>query len=492
MGRIESRGAFLDYRRSVCTVNPFNIKDKMTLKERVYGRKIGIIGMARSGMAAARLVHRVGGIPFISDIKPADDLTEEINELKTFSIEYETDGHTDKLLKSDYIILSPGIPQKAEFVQKVIKSGIPVFSEIELASWFCAGRIIAVTGSNGKTTTTTLIGAMLSTAGIRNKICGNIGNPFSSVVADIGNDGIAVVEISSFQLELIEEFAPHIALILNITPDHLDRYENFDGYKRAKYRIGENQTTGDYMILNDDDSAIDKKLIPGNARRMFFSTQKTLPAGVFQRGESLVGIVAEKEYEIINASDIKIPGPHNLQNAAAASLAALLAGADPANIADTLRSFPGVEHRLEESGAIDSIRFVNDSKATNVDAVCYALKSVPSPICLIAGGRDKGGDFEPIIREGKDKIKEIILIGEAREKIFEVLGKVFPVQFADSMTDAVEKAFAASVSGDTVLLSPACASFDMFDNFEHRGREFKKAVAALSGKNHSAEEINQS
>lgn len=446
--------------------------------------------MARSGMAAARLVGQMGGIPFVSDIKPDHLLADEIHELKGHNIEYETGGHSERLLKSDFVILSPGISKTTPIVRKIIENGIPVFSEIELASWFCSGRIIAVTGSNGKTTTTSLIGAILSNAGVKNVVCGNIGYAFSDAAPDVPADGFAVVEVSNFQLELIEDFSPHIAMILNLTPDHLDRYDSFEDYVRAKYRVAENQKHDDFLILNADDSVIDKNGISTGAQKIYFSTTRSVPAGVYQRGGTLVGAVGGEEYDLIKTDNIRIPGPHNLQNAAAAALAALLIGVRPEKIADALEKFPGVEHRLEDVGAIAGVKFVNDSKATNVDAVCYALKSFDTPICLIAGGRDKGGDFEPIIRAGRGKIKELVLIGEAREKIFEVLGKSFPVQFAADMEEAVKKSFAAASPGDVVMLSPACASFDMYDDFEHRGREFKKAVRLLSNNHQPAEKFD--
>jgi len=453
----------------------------MTTKERVKGRKIGIIGMARSGLAAAELILRMGGQPFVSDNGPADKLTSIINQLKAAGIEYETGEHTERLFKSEYIILSPGVPVSSEIVQKIKSRGIPVFSEIELASWFCRGKIIAVTGSNGKTTTTTLIGAILDQAGIKNQVCGNIGFPFSAAVESIPSDGWAVVELSSFQLETIEDFAPNVSLLLNITPDHLDRYESYDSYKRAKYRIAEAQSENDFLIINEDSKNIKSEDIITDAEKIYFSITRELPTGVFKRGESLVGLVDGVENFIIDITRIKIPGLHNLQNTAAASLACLLADVPPTIIGEALSRFPGVEHRLEEVATVAGIRFVNDSKATNVDSVCYALRSFKSPICLIAGGRDKDSDFAPIVQYGKNRIKEVILIGEAREKMFEILGKSFPVQFAESMEEAVKKAFTAASPGDVVLLSPACASFDMFDNFEHRGEIFKKAVLSLNG-----------
>jgi len=460
----------------------------MTGQEKVKDRKIGIIGMARSGMSAAKLIKSLGGIPFMSDSAGEGQLRSRIDELNALGIDFEVGGHTDRLFDSDFVILSPGVPKSIEIVQEMFDRGIPVFPEIELASWFCKGKIIAVTGSNGKTTTTTLIGEILKEAGISREVCGNIGNPFSDAVPKIKEDGFALVEVSSFQLELIEQFKPHIALILNLTPDHLDRYRDFDAYKSAKYRIAENMIGSDWLILNGDDPEIEGEKIRTEATRLRFSIHRTLSAGVFQRGQTLVGSVGEKEFNLIETGDIRIPGPHNLQNAAAASLAGYLTGASPDAIARTLKRFPGVEHRLEDAGMVAGIRFINDSKATNVDSVRYALMSIAAPIILIAGGRDKAGDFKPLVEVGKGKIKEVILIGEAREKMFDVLGKAFPVQFGDDMEDAVRKAYQTASAGDTVLLSPACASFDMFDNFEHRGKMFKKVVASLKNNNHQVGE----
>ncbi|MCP4705073.1 MAG: UDP-N-acetylmuramoyl-L-alanine--D-glutamate ligase [candidate division Zixibacteria bacterium] len=455
----------------------------MTIQERVKNRKIGIIGMARSGVAAAILIKEQGGVPFVSDVGNENDLADQLAVLKKHNIKYEIGGHTDKLLKSDFVILSPGVPATIEIVKKIKSEGIPIFSEIELSSWFCRGKIIAITGSNGKTTTTTLIGEIIKNAGLQVEVCGNIGRPFAQVAKNIPEDGFAVVELSSFQLENIEEFAPHVALILNLTPDHLDRYDGFESYKQAKYQIAVNQKSSDYLILNAEDRVMSADNIPTSATKLQFSHIRSLPIGVFQRGGSLVGIAAGKEQEIIDTKQIKIPGPHNLQNAAAASLAALLIGVKPEVIAETLKTFSGVEHRMENIGSVAGINFVNDSKATNVDSVCYALRSIDSPIYLIAGGRDKGGEFGPIIKYGKDRIKNIVLIGEAREKMFNQLGKSFAVQFSDSMENAVQMLFELASPGDTVMLSPACASFDMYDNFEHRGEVFKDAVKALNNKN---------
>jgi len=451
----------------------------MTIQERAKNRKVGIIGMARSGLAAARLILSQGGTPFVSDNRSESDLTGVVEALKKDNIAFETGGHTDRLLDSDFMILSPGVPSTIKMVRRIVEKGIPIFSEIELASWFCRGKIVAITGSNGKTTITTLMGEILKAAGYKTEVCGNIGRPFSEVVLSVPQDGFAVVALSSIQKEFIEEFAPYVAMILNLTPDHLDRNESFDFYKRAKYRISENQKPTDYLILNAEDAALATDKLATSAAVKYFSHNRILSTGVFLRGGTLVGNADGREVNIIKTSEIRIPGPHNLQNAAAASLAALLLNVKPEIIGETLRTFPGVEHRLENAGSVAGINFVNDSKATNVDSVCYALRSIDGPIHLIAGGRDKGGDFRPIIEYGENHIKDIVLIGEARDKMFKELGKSFAILFAESMEEAVQKMFELASPGETVLLSPACASFDMFDNFEHRGRVFKKAVADL-------------
>ena len=451
----------------------------MTTQERIKERRIGIVGMARSGLAAALLAKKMGGVPFVSDNGRAERLKSQTEQLCKAGIPFETDGHTDKLLECDYIIISPGIPMQSEIVQKIHKTGLPVFSEIEFASWVCKGRIVAITGSNGKTTTTTLIGEIFKAAGFDTYVCGNIGLPFAEVVTEIPYDGIAVVEVSNFQLETISDFKPHIAMILNLSPDHLDRHGTFEAYKEAKYRITENQTESDYLILNQDDPGTNPDEIKTAAKVLTFSVNDNNESAAFMRDRKLCLIVDGMPEEVISCDDILIPGPHNLQNSAAAIVAANIFGISKNVLKMVLNTFPGVEHRLERLNSVAGINFINDSKATNVDSVCYALQSVDTPLYLIAGGRDKGSPYEPLIPYGKNKIKGIIAIGEAKEKLMNALGRNFPVQFAESMEEAVEICFDMAYPGETVLLSPACASFDMFENFEHRGRVFKTVVANL-------------
>lgn len=460
--------------------------------DRLQERKVGIIGMARSGIAAARLVKHLGGKPFVSDILSEERLADVIAELEREHIPFECGGHSDRLLESDYLVCSPGVPSSLDILQQATQAGIPVFSEIELAYWVCRGRVLAITGSNGKTTTTTLLGEICKASGVPTVVGGNIGTPFSSVARDVPEDGLAVIEVSSFQLERIEQFAPYVGVLLNLTPDHLDRYQSFANYCDAKYKMFENQTAEHYAVMNADDPVITERSATYKSHQLRFSISDLTvgghpPDGVFKRGTRLIGRLAGAEIDIIGVDEIRIPGPHNLSNAAAASAAALIAGIKPEVIASVLREFGGVEHRLEYVADIGGVRFVNDSKGTNVDAVIVALKSIPKKIHLIAGGRDKAGDFTRLLPEAANKVENVILIGEARNKIFEQVGRYIPVIMAGSMEEAVKKAFDLSHSGDTVLLSPGCASFDMYRNFEERGKDFKQVVKKLkNGKGNGA------
>jgi len=451
----------------------------MTVEERIRGRKIGVIGMARSGLAAALLAKEMGGIPFISDSGRAEKLTAQAEQLERSGIPFETGGHTERLQESDYVVNSPGVPLTAPVVVTMQERGIPIFSEIEFASWVCQGRIVGVTGSNGKTTTTTLVGEICRAAGLDTVVCGNIGLPFAEVARRVSDRGVAVVEVSNFQLETIADFRPFVAAILNITPDHLDRHGTMDVYEKIKYRITENQGENDYLVLNADDAVVGADRIETAATKSWFSAGAGETAAAFVRDGGLWLRREGHDQFVVNTRDILIPGPHNLQNAAAAVVMASLLDISETTMAGVLRTFAGVEHRLERVGNVAGVAFINDSKATNVDSVSVALQSVATPLYLIAGGREKGAPYTPLIEAGRGRIKGIIAIGEAKEKIFQDLGREFPVQFADTLEAAVKQAFDLAIQGETVLLSPACASFDMFKNYEERGRAFKAAVANL-------------
>lgn len=456
----------------------------MNRVDRLSGRKVGIIGMARSGLAAAELVHQLDGQPFVSDILPEDKLHEAIARLERNQILFECGGHSDRLLDMDYMVISPGVPSNLEIILKISEVGIPVFSEIELAYWVCRGQILAVTGSNGKTTTASLLGEICQASGRPTVVAGNIGRPFAEVTRAVPDDGLVVLEVSSFQLERIEQFTPQIGILLNLTPDHLDRYDSFNGYCNAKYRLFENQESHQFAILNADDRESRRRKFNYRSRQLYFAlNEENLPGqsaeGVLLRGGTLLGRLAGKEFEIIAADKVSIPGEHNLANAAAAAAAALAIEISPEVIANAVQGFKGVEHRLEQVATVGGIDFVNDSKGTNVDSVLVALKSIPGKINLIAGGRDKGGDFTRLLVAAKDKVENIVVLGEASEKIFEQLGRHIPIVMARSMADAVDKAFELSHPGFTVLLSPGCASFDMYKNFEERGRDFKNLVRKM-------------
>lgn len=448
--------------------------------DRITGKRVTILGMARSGLALAKLLKAYGARVLVSDIKPENALKKEVALLANWGVDWETGGHTSQVwTDKDYLVISPGIPGDIPVLQKAGSLGLPVFSEIEVASWLCQAKMIGITGSNGKTTTTTLVGEILKKAGQEVRVAGNVGEAFSNVVDSLSEKGTAVLEISSFQLEKISDFKPHIATILNLSPDHLDRYPDYDAYVSAKLRIFENQTGNDYAVLNADDmktQEIKKKVL---SRIVQFSTKQEIQSGVFAKDGYLVSNLGRREKRIIPATEIGIKGPHNLANAACAAAIAFLLDADPDTIASALREFKGVEHRLEEVATVGGVKFINDSKATNVDSVWYALQSVPGPVILIAGGKDKGSSYLPLADLVKQRVKLLILIGQAAQKIRGELGGLTETLDAFSLEQAVELAYERAGSGDTVILSPACASFDMFENFEHRGRVFKQKVIQL-------------
>ena len=448
--------------------------------DRIVGKNISILGMARSGLALAKTLKELGAKVFVSDLKNENNLKSETKELKKLKIDFETGGHSQKLLQEkDYLVLSPGVPGDIPIVKEAEFLGIPVFSEIGVAYWLCPAEIVAITGSNGKTTTTTLVGEILKKAGKETWVAGNIGVAFSRVLNQISPEGIVVLEVSSFQLEKIQEFKPRISAILNLSPDHLDRYPNVEAYIQAKFRIFENQDKSDFAVLNYDDLLLRKKAAEIKAPVLFFSTSAGLEEGAYVKDKSLIVKLGGKEKRIIDINQIGIKGPHNLSNAACASLIATILGVKPETIAEVLKEFKGVEHRLEAVAEINGIKFINDSKATNMDSVWYALQSVAQPVILIAGGKDKGGDFSKLSDLVKEKVKLLILIGQAKEKIKSALGSLTETIEAQDLAEAVKLAYKKAQAGDTVLLSPACASFDMFLNFEERGKVFKQEVARL-------------
>lgn len=436
------------------------------------GKRISIIGAGKSGVATAEIAKSLGATPFISDSAKIKDKT-VLEKLATLEIYCEFGGHTSKALACDLMVVSPGVSANAEIIFDAKQAGIIVWPEIELAYRLCRGKIVGITGSNGKTTTTALIGEIFKNAGLPTFVCGNIGNPFVAIAQQVPENGYAIVELSSFQLEQIESFKPDIAVFLNLTPDHLDRHDGLEAYIDAKMRIFENQKVGDVAVVNYDDQTLSKRCPEVKSRLVWFSLQKMLDDGIWATTE---GSIFDGKTELMKSSDVKIKGEHNLSNACAAIGAALSAGISKDKLIETLKSFAGVEHRLEPVRLIGGVSYINDSKGTNVDSVFWALKAVPAPVILIAGGKDKGGDFSALNEMVTKKVKLVILIGQASDKIEATWSKLVTCIRADSMEDAILKARINSKPGDTVLLSPGCASFDMFDNYEHRGQVFKKAV----------------
>lgn len=446
------------------------------------GRRFTILGAARSGLAVAELLKRHEALVFLSDKASAEAMVGARRELDRLGIGYEFGGHTDRVLEAGTLVVSPGVPSDAPIVRRAVGAGISVVSELEVASWFCPGPIVGITGTNGKTTTTALAGRMFEDARVPSVVAGNIGTAFSQVVPAMTERTTAILEVSSFQLDHVATFRPRVAVLLNITPDHLDRYEHsMEKYIAAKRRIFEHQGEGDALIYNHDDPLTRSQVtgVPKGVRRLPFSVREGVPEGAFLESGQMVAVVGGKRADIIAPEAISIRGAHNLANAMAATLAARCMGIPASSIRATLRNFKGVEHRLEFVRDVQGVWFVNDSKATNVDSVWYALQSFQQPIVLMLGGRDKGNDYSRLHELVQRNVKHIVAIGESAQKVIAAFRDLVPVSRAASMEEAVRSAVSAAAPGDVVLLSPACASFDWFENYEQRGRVFKEAVMKL-------------
>ena len=443
------------------------------------GKNVTVVGGARSGMAVCRLLAEVKATAFLTDQKEPVNWTEKKQELSQLGIEYEIDGHTEKSLEADLIVVSPGVPLDADILTQAGEKGIPVVSEVELASWFTNLPIAAVTGSNGKTTTTTMLAEMCRYGGYETFLAGNIGFPFSDAVRSIiGNEpknGLHVLEVSSFQMEHIRHFKPKVAVLLNLTADHLDRYTDMDAYARAKMNILNNMTENDQVVHNEDDPGL-KPYLETSAQLIPFSLS-TVPNALFTVNETKIYDATDEI--LIYLKDVSLRGKHNLSNFLAAATASNLLNIDSNSIGKVMSSFPGVEHRIEFVDNLEGVEFYNDSKATNVESVEVALKSFDNPLLVIMGGLDKGGDFRQLIPFMKSNVKKIVLVGKAAGIIAEAFSGVVPTQNARDIYSAVQIAFQLAQSGDVVLLSPGCASFDQFENFEERGKAFKAAIANL-------------
>jgi UDP-N-acetylmuramoylalanine--D-glutamate ligase len=449
----------------------------------ISGKKVLVVGAARSGIASARFLAQRGATVALNDKKPLDEWSEEARSLKNEGIGI-LDGDPPMWLldQLDLMVVSPGVPMKSIPVRYADRAGAEVIGEVELAARFLKGRIVAITGSNGKTTTTTLIGELLKNAGIPVQVGGNIGTPLVSLVENSTDAGWTVAELSSFQLETIIDFHPSVAIVLNVTPNHMDRYEHFKDYAAAKHRIFMNQMPGDVAILNADDETVSSWSDGLRAHAVKFSVTSQMEEGLFLRADDLVASTREGERVLGNRHEMNLKGLHNVQNVLAALAAGLACGADPESMRETIRNFRPVEHRLEFVAEIEGKRFYNDSKATSVDATLKALEAFrdeKGKIVLIVGGRGKRAPYSPLEQLVKDKVRELVLIGEDAPVIQEELGPFVKATKAADMESAVRIAAEAAQTDDIVLLAPACASFDMFESFEHRGRVFKQAVSQL-------------
>jgi len=446
----------------------------------IRGRKISVIGAARSGVAVARLLQHHGARSFVSDKTTPDKLKAEAQTLRELGIEYELGGHSGRVYDCSLMVISPGVPSNAPVVIEAQQRSISVVSEVEVASWFCRSPIVAITGSNGKTTTTTLIGRILGDAKKDHAVAGNIGTAFSSVVLELAPAQTAVLEISSFQLDHCETFRPHISAILNITQNHMDRYEHsMEKYAASKARIFMNQKDDDAVLYDADDEWTGTIIGEARCRRIPFSIHRVLNEGAFVEDGQLVTNLRGVRSEVIRTDEISIRGPHNLYNAMAATLAGQLMGVSTASIRATLRNFKGVEHRQEFVKEVNGVRYYNDSKATSVDAVWYALQAFDKPIVLMLGGRDKGNDYSRIADLVRKNVRAIVAMGESADKVERAFEGIKPLRRANSIDEAVLAAQSLAQNGDVVLLSPACASFDWFENYEQRGRVFKELVRNL-------------
>ncbi|HQZ97212.1 MAG TPA: UDP-N-acetylmuramoyl-L-alanine--D-glutamate ligase [Pyrinomonadaceae bacterium] len=447
----------------------------------IEGKKALVLGAGKSGIEAAKFLAARGAVVALHDRKPVEEWSEAARSLK--------DSHNVGLMggdipswlldQIDLVVISPGVPTNTIPARYVDRKDGEVIGEVELAYRFLKGRVVGITGSNGKTTTTALIGELLANSGIETQVGGNIGTPLLSLTATSSEDGWTVAELSSFQLETIKDFRPNVGICLNVTPNHLDRYESFHDYALAKHRLFMNQTAEDVAILNADDEITASWVKGLNANVVLFSVKTALEEGLFLRGEDLICRANGKEKVLTTRGEIFLRGLHNVENVLAAFAAGLACGASPESMRETVANFKGVEHRIEFVAEINGVRFYNDSKATSVDATSKALEALSAgegKTILILGGRGKNAPYAPLIPLIESSVRSLVLIGEDADNIESQLNGVAPILRADSMDDAVAKGFETAEAGDAVLLAPACASFDMFKSYEERGSVFKAAV----------------
>jgi UDP-N-acetylmuramoylalanine--D-glutamate ligase len=445
----------------------------------LVGKKVVVVGLGRTGEAAADFLLARGARVVVTDARPESDLPQVAARLRNLGAVVELGGHLDSTFTgADLILLSPGVPPEIRPLALARAHGVPITGEIELASRYVSAPIIAVTGTNGKTTVTSLLGEIIRKAGRKAFVGGNIGNPLIEFVAGGEEVEFVVLEVSSFQLETIEEFKPEVGLWLNATPDHLDRYHSLEDYYLAKARLFRRQSADDVAVLNADDPVV--TAVPTRARRLLFSRLGQVESGAWLQGDRLVFRPDGGAKEELPLADIKLVGAHNQENIMAAVLCSLALGLDFAPVAAAVSAFTGLPHRVELVGEYHGVRYYDDSKGTNVGAVIKSLEGFTNPVILIAGGRDKAGDFRPLKELVRQKVKLLVLIGEAAADMNKILGGETETVIAKDMAEAVALSSQRSLPGDVVLLSPACASFDMFRDYGHRGRVFADLVGKVT------------
>ena len=446
-------------------------------------KKILVVGMAKSGISAATLLKKLGTEVTLQDSKQEEKLGQQCEQLRKEGFSLFLGKNPDDIITDfDCVVLSPGVPTDLPFIEEAKKAGIPVLGEIELAFLFCKAPIIGVTGTNGKTTTTTLIGEI--TKQYKNTyVVGNIGAPFADITLETKEEDIVVAELSSFQLETIHKFVPKVSLVLNITPDHLNRHHTLENYIAAKERIFENQTSEDYCVLNYNDTATRAMAQKTNAKVIFFSLGGQIKDGVYSDENSIYINTLSLNEKVIDIDELNILGDHNVENAMAAIAASVSVGVPLDTVREVLRNFKAVEHRIEFVKEVNGVKYYNDSKGTNPDASIKAVLAMKSPICIIAGGYDKGSEFDEWISYFKGRVKFTATIGAVADKIEASLEKagITAYKRAETFEQAIDLCAENAEKGDCVLLSPACASWDMFDSYEQRGKLFKDYVNRMNG-----------
>ena len=447
----------------------------------LFEKKVLVVGLGKSGLSAVRWLSKRGARVTVSELKARSDLESTlVHEVLELGVELETGSHKEEtFMRSDMIIMSPGVPLDAGPLKVAKETGIPIIGEMELASQLMDTPLVAVTGTNGKSTTTALLGSMLKGAGLSVFVGGNIGTPLMDYATGDWRADYAVVEVSSFQLDTMETFCPMVSLVLNISPDHLDRYPDYEAYIQSKLKVFRNQGAGQYAILNDDDEVLCRYNLSKGVSVLRYGREKRENRHAFVEGDMLKACLAGTKEISLRLKKFRLPGRHNLENLMGMVLVGIILQIEPQIIQRTIEEFQGLPHRLEHIGTIRGVDFYNDSKATNVDAASRSIASFDRPVVLIAGGRHKGAGYSPLVRAATGRVRKAIFLGEGRHLLANSFEGTIPFALANDMKEAVSQSFLSSKPGDVVLLAPACSSFDMFSDYAHRGNVFREEVERL-------------